>query len=134
MTERQKGLYKYLIENATNTYLDRDTICNALPHYYPRAMEKSNSLNSSAFRYLREDIELINMNYDVDRVIISKGGKYKIASNEDEALRYTRKLYRAAIKVLARVNCIHRKLGRHNQFRINIEKIEPIKVFEVDDE
>ena len=138
MNERQKRLYQYLLDNATNEYQSCTSICKALPEYYPRDEELSkgiSELNSSAFRLIRMDIEDLKNDRDANKIIVTKHSKHKIATTEKEARYEINKHLKKGKYELFRANQLVAKARDDNQFTyvFELEDCEPIKVFEVSD-
>lgn len=133
LNERQKKLYAYLL--AHNTCVSREKIGMDLSIDYPRAYEKSNELNSGAWRLLRSDIAKINNSNSQCKIIsVKEHGKlkgYKIANEYEELRMKLRSIDRQLSRLGKEKASLLRALRNDKQYRIasetSIKEINVVK-------
>lgn len=127
LTNEQRRLYEYFLENAKDRYVSKDDICDTLCDIYPRYKEKASELYSSSYRQLRRDIRAINSS-DVENIIISDIKGYKVA-NEDEAIKFIERRIKRDCKSLKINWNLKRKIGNNGQFHFSDDTLKEIKTF-----
>jgi hypothetical protein len=109
-------------------YVSKEEISSRLPNIYTRVLEECDSINSSAYRKLRQDIEDIKFS-KFEKIIVSNYHGYKIATY-DEASQYLKVQLRNARKKIKIVNDQIRKAKKDKQFAYD-EFLQEIKSTEV---
>ena len=122
LNERQKRLYKFLLDKSTtNEYISKEEICTNLKELYPRNEEKTNEHSSSAFALIRKDVRAINSS-DAYKIVISSKKGYKIAT-EPEAINYIERRFKRDLKSL-KVNWnLKSKIGLNHQLTIKGDEV-----------
>lgn len=114
LNERQKSLYKFLIDKATtNEFISKEEICTSLSELYPRNEEKTNEHASSSFSRIRKDVRTINGS-DAYKIIVSNHKGYKVA-NEQEAIDYLDRRFKRDLQSLKINWNLRKKIGRDGQ-------------------
>ena len=117
LNERQKRLYKFLIDNSTTNYfISKEEICTNLQELYPRHLEKTNEHSSCAYALIRKDIRAINSS-DAYKIVASNNKGYKIASRK-EALNYVNRRFARDLRSLKINWNLKQKLERNGQIQI----------------
>ena len=117
---RQEALYNFLISRGnvwTSTAECTDSI-NLYPAFF-----KGYYHNSAARRHLTEDISNINRNPKYEKIIVHSNDGIKIAT-EEEAIAYLKSRKKEAIKMLAAVSAIAKKISRDQQLNLQGEIAE----------
>lgn len=117
LNERQKSLYKFLIDKATtNEFISKEEICTSLQELYPRNEEKTNEHASSSFSRIRKDVRTINGS-DAYKIIVSNHKGYKVA-NEQEAIDYLDRRFKRDLKSLKINWNLRNKINRNGQLTV----------------
>lgn len=127
LTEDQRRLYAYFVENAKDKYVSKDDVCDALCDIYPRCKEETSELYSTSYRQLRRDIRAINSS-DAENIIISDTNGYKVA-NEEEAIKFIERRIKRDCKSLKINWNLKRKIGNNGQFHFSDDTLKEIKTF-----
>lgn len=127
MTERQKSLYCYLLEQSTTTedFITKEAISRDLKELYPRHKEKTNEHNSSAFCNIREDVAALNQ--EESTIIIASSPKgYRVATGT-EAAKYADHLMKKSLRSLKRAWKVVKKLQNNGQMVYRGNDLEIVK-------
>lgn len=119
LNERQLDLYKFFVEN---DYSSLEGIFFRLGEYYDRASETSSMANSTAYRLLRKDIEVINLSNSQYAILPMKTkGKvmgYKLAERNEEITSRADNYHQRAMRYLQKEKELRKKVRNDNQVRI----------------
>lgn len=116
--ERCRVLYEYLVRQG-NQWTELIDICSDLSDFYPYmswllGVGSETFHDSNARVMITNDIRTINKSGDFEKIIISNKNGVKIAS-EEEAERYLRNQYFAALRRLKRLHILEKKANIDNQ-------------------
>lgn len=135
MTDRQTKLLDLLKTYSLahpQEYLSTDEICFVLSREYPRHEEYSNKHNSTVLCWLRQDIQALNNDDEVEVIILSSQKGYRLAITIEETEKYLKNEYNACIRRLARWSKKLKKARANGQVTIDFENetLREIKAFE----
>lgn len=122
LNDRQMALYNYLVRKMEGTdYVTKHLLMLDLDGWYNRSEEKGTIHNSSAYRTLRKDIEVINQSTAQYVILPYKENKklvgYKLATSNDEISKQADKLGREALRLWKRARELRRKARNNGQVR-----------------
>lgn len=119
LTPAQWRLYNYLkqcYEQNPEHWVTKDEIALQFPNNYPRSLEWSSPVNSSAYRSIRADIEALRDDDTIMHIVISSSKGYKIATKQ-EANEYFTALRSKHLKSLRILNKQVKKAKLDGQYR-----------------
>ena len=113
LNDRQIQLYNYLLENGDQWIKQKDVACALFSLYY---FTDDNFHDSSARVIMTKDIQAINNNESIPKIIISSTSGIKLAT-EQEFHRYIKSEYKSVFNKLRRVRAKERKGMLNGQAR-----------------
>ena len=124
LTTRQWQFYNYLKEQAVDNekkWVDKAELGMMIPLYNLNYDDLSHDICST----MNLDRLTINNSSEVDKLILIKDNRFKIATYE-EAREMEQELYNQAMKLLARMGVIGRKINKDGQGKLLSNQIRPI--------
>lgn len=126
LTNRQSKTFSLIQEN---TKLGRVTTQKEIYQNYPIENYKDGYLWHEDKTHdhcptIWSDIEKINQNSHIEELVITKDNTYKIATNQDEALAYSKFYMNKALKSLKRYWNVIRKVNSNGQGQIDFDNLK----------
>lgn len=122
LTPRQWWLYRFLTSRSKEWHSEQEICfqCNFDPEYHGQNYKKNwRNEKGSKCPAIWEDMKAINLSYEVDKVIITKGRMFKAASSKKEAeTEYVDAMKRRAIRALMCYGAIKRKIKADGQGKL----------------
>ena len=119
MGTKEWRLYKYLREQATidpNHWVSHEEICEALPDIFEMNHQAVSKMCCSRIQHY---ILRINANVEIEKIILYKQQKYKLAANAEEALEFIeRKLLKRALRSFKRYWVLREKIESNGQGKL----------------
>ncbi len=103
--KRQKNLYEYLL--GQKDFVSKEDIVNNVEGY--QISDKGNKTHN-----ILDDIKALNIDSSVEKIIVCKNSKFKIA-NEEEANKYRDYFRKCGLIQLKNCYAIDKKIKRNNQ-------------------
>ena len=125
MNTRQIALYEFLLDKG-DEWTPQAEIARELYRDYGNAeccLEPKDYHNTTERQYITEDICVINLDPNVEKIIISCRKGVKIA-NEEEFDRYIKAQYNATIRKLSRIYKMAKKGNRNGQIDFGGHTVE----------
>ena len=125
MNTRQIALYEFLLDKG-DEWTPQAEIARELYRDYGNAeccLEPKDYHNTTERQYITEDIRVINLDPNVEKIIISCRKGVKIA-NEEEFDRYIKAQYNATIRKLSRIYKMAKKGNRNGQIDFGGHTVE----------
>ena len=97
LENRENALYNFLLAQALinpNHWVTHEEICNALPEYFSI---NHKAVNKTCCSRIQRYILKINES-DVEKIVIYKNQTYKIATNQEEANDFIKRVFNAKYK------------------------------------
>lgn len=108
MTNELQKLYDFIAGREATTVKD---ICDEFPYLYTLNAKESNFSNCPK---LYKDIDLINSDCEIEKIIIKDNNNFHLAT-EEEAKVYRNKLFIQGKKYMAKYGCVMRKMLKNGQ-------------------
>lgn len=125
MNKRQEVLYQFLLD--VGEWVNQETVAYELFEYYGY-LGDGNFSNSTARRMMTADIQAINEDLNVEKIIIQGNKGIKIASQE-EFNRYISSQYASVFRRLKRIRIKEQKAKKHNCYMFNEDETTVIDAF-----
>ena len=125
MKKRQNALYEFLMD--AGEWVNQEIVAYELFEYYGY-LGDGNFNNSRARRIMTADIQAINEDLNVEKIIIQGNKGIKIASQE-EFNRYISSQYASVFRKLKRIRIKEQKAKKHNCYMFDNEKTTLIDAF-----
>ena len=98
-----------------NRWMKQEQVLNAMGQFYPPVKPGTDVHNSWARNMLTKDIQEINENTKLNRIIVHSAQGIKVAT-EDEAITYLHNQYKETLSKLKRIHKMEKKMELNGQY------------------